>query len=79
MHFKGTKKSLPNSNELKVTRCRGTVQRSASACASRATDPADRLHLWVDLRTDVGRLDVQSNARQSPARQITITPAEKRG
>ncbi len=85
MHFKGTKKSLPDiAGELKVDAVvEGTVQRSGERVRIRAQliHVATDRHLWVqtyerDVR-DV--LDVQSQIAQAIARevQIKMTPAEQ--
>ncbi|HJS23797.1 MAG TPA: tetratricopeptide repeat protein, partial [Pyrinomonadaceae bacterium] len=85
MHYKGTKKSLPEiAREIKVDAVvEGTVQRSGDRVLIRAQlihAPTDR-HLWVG---DYNRgmrdvLDLQSEIAQAIARQVQIqmTPAEQ--
>lgn len=85
MHYKGTKKSLPEiAGEVKVDAVvEGTVQRSGDRVLIRAQliHTATDRHLWVG---DYNRgmrdvLDVQSEIAQAIARQVQIqmTPAEQ--
>src|SRR5688572_26910650 len=85
MHYKGTKKSLPEiAREINVDAVvEGTVQRSGDQILIRAQlihAAADR-HLWVrDYKRDIRDvLDLQSEIAQSIARevQIQMTPAEQ--
>jgi TolB-like protein/DNA-binding winged helix-turn-helix (wHTH) protein/Tfp pilus assembly protein PilF len=85
MHYKGTKKSLPEiAGETKVdVVVEGTVQRSGDRVVIRAQliHAATDRHLWVRTynrgMTDV--LDVQSEIAQAIAREIQIemTPADQ--
>ena len=85
MHYKGTKKSLPEiAREMNVDAVvEGTVQRSGDRVVIRAQlihAPTDR-HLWVQDYSREMRdvLDVQSEIAQAIARkvQIQLTPAEQ--
>lgn len=85
MHFKGTKKSLPEiAGELKVDAVvEGTVQRSGERVRVRAQliHAATDGHLWAETyERDVRDvLDVQSQIAQAIVRevQIKMTPAER--
>jgi TolB-like protein/DNA-binding winged helix-turn-helix (wHTH) protein len=85
MHYKGTKKSLPEiARELNVDAVvEGTVQRSGDRVVIRAQliHAATDRHLWVNTYERGVRdvLDLQSEIAQSIARevQIKMTPAEQ--
>ncbi len=85
MHYKGTKKSLPEiAREIKVDAVvEGTVQRSGDRVVIRAQliHAATDRHLWVrDYERDMRDvLDLQSEIAQAIARevQIKMTPAEQ--
>lgn len=85
MHYKGTKKSLPEiAREIKVDAIvEGTVQRSGDRVVIRAQliHAATDRHLWVQVYERPMRdvLDVQSEIAQTIARQIQIqmTPADQ--
>ena len=85
MHYKGTKKSLPDiANEIKVdVIVEGTVQRSGDRVVIRAQliQAATDRHLWVRVYEREMRdiLDLQSEIAQAIARevQIKMTPAEQ--
>jgi TolB-like protein/DNA-binding winged helix-turn-helix (wHTH) protein/Tfp pilus assembly protein PilF len=85
MHYKGTKKSLPEiAREIDVDAVvEGTVQRSGDQILIRAQliHAATDRHLWVrDYKRDIRDvLDLQSDIAQSIARevQIQMTPAEQ--
>jgi len=85
MHYKGTKKSLPEiARELKVDAVvEGTVQRSGDRVVIRAQliHAATDVHLWVqDYEREMRDvLDLQSEIAQAIARQIRIrmTPDEE--
>ena len=85
MHYKGTKKSLPEiAREIKVDAVvEGTVQRSGDRVVIRAQliHAATDVHLWVqDYEREMRDvLDLQSEIAQAIARQIQIkmTPAEQ--
>jgi TolB-like protein/DNA-binding winged helix-turn-helix (wHTH) protein/cytochrome c-type biogenesis protein CcmH/NrfG len=85
MHYKGTKKSLPEiAREIKVDAVvEGTVQRSGDQILIRAQliHAATDRHLWVrDYKRDLRNvLDLQSEIAQTIARevQIQMTPAEQ--
>ena len=85
MHYKGTKKSLPEiAREIKVDAIvEGTVQRSGHRVVIRAQliHAATDRHLWVQVYERPMRdvLDVQSEIAQTIARQIQIqmTPADQ--
>ena len=85
MHYKGTKKSLPEiAREIKVDAVvEGTVQRSGDQILIRAQliHAATDRHLWVkDYKRDLRDvLDLQSEIAQAIARevQIQMTPAEQ--
>ncbi|HEU4933287.1 MAG TPA: tetratricopeptide repeat protein, partial [Pyrinomonadaceae bacterium] len=85
MHYKGTKKSLPEiAREIKVDAIvEGTVQRSGDRVVVRTQlihAPTDR-HLWVgDYTRDVRDvLDLQSEIARAVAQEVRIqmTPAEQ--
>jgi TolB-like protein/DNA-binding winged helix-turn-helix (wHTH) protein/Tfp pilus assembly protein PilF len=85
MHYKGTKKSLPEiASEIKVDAIvEGSVQRSGDRVVIRAQlihATTDR-HLWVETYERPMRdvLDLQSEIAQTIARQVQIqmTPAEQ--
>ncbi len=85
MHYKGTKKSLPEiAGEISVdVVVEGTVQRSGDRVVIRAQliHAATDRHLWVRTYTREMRdvLDLQSEIAQAIARevQINMTPAEQ--
>ena len=85
MHYKGTKKSLPEiAREIKVDAVvEGTVQRSGEQVVIRAQliHAATDVHLWVqDYKREMRDvLDLQSEIAQAIARQIKIkmTPDEQ--
>jgi TolB-like protein/DNA-binding winged helix-turn-helix (wHTH) protein/Tfp pilus assembly protein PilF len=85
MHYKGTKKSLPEiARELKVDAVvEGTVQRSGDRVVIRAQliHAATDVHLWVqDYQREMRDvLDLQSEIAQAIARQVRIrmTPDEE--
>ena len=85
MHYKGTKKSLPEiAREIKVDAIvEGTVQRSGDRVVIRAQliHAATDRHLWVQVYERPMRdvLDVQSEIAQTIARQVQIqmTPADQ--
>jgi TolB-like protein/DNA-binding winged helix-turn-helix (wHTH) protein/Tfp pilus assembly protein PilF len=85
MHYKGTKKSLPEiAREIKVDAVvEGTVQRSGDRVVIRAQliHAATDRHLWVrDYEREMRDvLDLQSEIAQAIARevQIKLTPAEQ--
>ena len=85
MHYKGTKKSLPEiAREIKVDAVvEGTVQRSGDRVMIRAQliHAASDRHLWVQdyAREMRDVLDLQSEIAQAIARevQIKMTPAEE--
>ncbi len=85
MHYKGTKKSLPEiAREIKVDAIvEGSVQRSGDRVVIRAQliQAATDLHLWVQTyeRSMRDVLDVQSEIAQTIARQVQIqmTPADQ--
>ena len=85
MHYKGTKKSLPEiAREIKVDAVvEGTVQRSGERVMIRAQliHAASDRHLWVQdyVREMRDVLDLQKEIAQAIARevQIKMTPAEK--
>src|SRR5688500_13224158 len=85
MHYKGTKKSLPEiAKEIKVDAVvEGTVQRSGDRVVIRAQliHAATDRHLWVETYERPVRdvLDLQSEIAHSIARevQIQMTPAEQ--
>lgn len=85
MHYKGTKKSLPQiAGEINVDAVvEGTVQRSGERVVVRAQliHAATDRHLWVNTYTrDVRNvLDLQSEIAQAVARevQIQLTPGEQ--
>jgi TolB-like protein/DNA-binding winged helix-turn-helix (wHTH) protein/Flp pilus assembly protein TadD len=85
MHYKGTKKSLPEiAGEIKVDAVvEGTVQRSGDRVVVRAQliHAATDRHLWVQTyeRNLRDVLDLQSEIAQAIARevQIQMTPAEQ--
>ena len=85
MHYKGTKKSLPEiAREIKVDAVvEGTVQRSGDRVMIRAQliHAASDKHLWVKdyVREMRDVLDLQSEIAQAIARevQIKMTPAEQ--
>ena len=85
MHYKGTKKSLPEiAREIKVDAIvEGTVQRSGDRVVIRAQliHAATDRHVWVQTyeRSMRDVLDVQSEIAQTIARQIQIqmTPADQ--
>lgn len=85
MHYKGTKKSLPEiAREINVDAVvEGTVQRSGDRVMIRAQliHAASDRHLWVQdyVREMRDVLDLQSEIAQAIARevQIKMTPAEK--
>lgn len=85
MHYKGTKKSLPEiAREINVDAVvEGTVQRSGDRVMIRAQliHVASDKHLWVQdyVREMRDVLDLQSEIAQAIARevQIKMTPAEK--
>ena len=85
MHYKGTKKSLPEiAREIKVDAIvEGTVQRSGDRVVIRAQliHAATDRHVWVQTYERPMRdvLDVQSEIAQTIARQIQIqmTPADQ--
>ena len=85
MHYKGTKKSLPEiAREIKVDAIvEGTVQRSGDRVVIRAQliHAATDRHLWVQTyeRSMRDVLDVQSEIAQTIARQVQIqmTPADQ--
>jgi TolB-like protein/DNA-binding winged helix-turn-helix (wHTH) protein/Tfp pilus assembly protein PilF len=85
MHYKGTKKSLPEiAREINVDAVvEGTVQRSGDQILIRAQliHAATDRHLWVrDYKRDMRDvLDLQSEIAQAIARevQIQMTPAEQ--
>ncbi|HET6972662.1 MAG TPA: tetratricopeptide repeat protein [Pyrinomonadaceae bacterium] len=85
MHYKGTKKSLPQiAGEINVDAVvEGTVQRSGERVVVRAQliQAATDRHLWVQTYTrDVRNvLDLQSEIAQDVARQVQIqlTPGEQ--
>jgi TolB-like protein/DNA-binding winged helix-turn-helix (wHTH) protein/Tfp pilus assembly protein PilF len=85
MHYKGTKKSLPEiAREINVDAIvEGTVQRSGDRVVVRTQlihAPTDR-HLWVDTYTRDMRdvLDLQSEIAQAVAQEVRIqmTPDEQ--
>lgn len=85
MHYKGTKKSLPEiAREIKVDAIvEGTVQRSGDRVVIRAQliRTATDTHVWVNTYERPVRdvLDLQSEIAQTIARevQIQMTPAEQ--
>ena len=85
MHYKGTKKSLPQiASEINVDAVvEGTVQRSGDRVVVRAQliHAATDRHLWVEMYTRDVRdvLDLQSEIAQAVARQVQIqlTPGEQ--
>lgn len=85
MHYKGTKKSLPEiAREINVDAVvEGTVQRSGDRVLIRAQliHAATDRHLWVaDFERNVNDvLDLQSEIAQSIARQVQVqmTPADQ--
>ena len=85
MHYKGTKKSLPEiAREIKVDAIvEGSVQRSGDRVVIRAQliHAATDRHLWVQTyeRSMRDVLDVQSEIAQTIARQVQIqmTPADQ--
>lgn len=85
MHYKGTKKSLPQiAGEINVDAVvEGTVQRSGERVVVRAQliQAASDRHLWVRTYTRDVRdvLDLQSEIAQDVARQVQIqlTPGEQ--
>ena len=85
MHYKGTKKSLPEiAREIKVDAIvEGTLQRSGDQILIRAQliHAATDRHLWVkDYKRDIRDvLDLQSEIAQAIARevQIQMTPADQ--
>ncbi len=85
MHYKGTKKSLPEiAREIKVDAIvEGTVQRSGDRVVIRAQliRAATDTHVWVETYERPVRdvLDLQSEIAQTIARevQIQMTPAEQ--
>jgi len=85
MHYKGTKKSLPQiAGEINVEAVvEGTVQRSGERVVVRAQliHAATDRHLWVQTYTRDVRdvLDLQSEIAQAVARevQIQLTPGEQ--
>jgi TolB-like protein/DNA-binding winged helix-turn-helix (wHTH) protein/Flp pilus assembly protein TadD len=85
MHYKGTKKSLPQiAGEINVDAVvEGTVQRSGDRVVVRAQliHAATDRHLWVQTYTRDVRdvLDLQSEIAQAVARevQIQLTPGEQ--